>query len=287
MDSSVHIAFHGVRGSRPVSGADFSAYGGATSCVSLRLGDEMVVLDLGTGAPSLGRQIALAPPEHLTVLIGHAHYDHVAGLPFFQPLRTGAKDVVLASAVAGGTRRMVAGLMAAPFFPVGPEVLAPTLDCVDLRPGRRFRPSPSIEVNLVDSNHPGGCTAFRVELGGRSVLYALDHQAGDPRLDAQLIDLGRGVDLAILDAGEPIGARQSGIGHSTWQEAVSLGMRMGAAKIALAHHAPASDDPALDWLGAELADVADNAFLAREGQDVQFEAVCETALRWGTYHAGL
>jgi phosphoribosyl 1,2-cyclic phosphodiesterase len=287
MSKAVTVAFHGVRGSRPVSDKAFQSYGGATSCISVRHGDEIVVLDLGTAAPSLGRQIGETAPGPLAVLVGHAHYDHVAGLPFFLPFRSGAGAVTLASAVEGSTRSMIDGLMARPFFPVGAEVLSPALNCRDIRPGKRFFATPSIEVEPVATHHPGGCVAYRLDVDGYSILYALDHQVGDAVTDERLADAGRDVDLAILDAGEPIGSRQSGTGHSTWQEAVGLGRRMRAGRIALAHHAPVSDDLTLDRLARHLADRHCDAVLAREGHEMKFEAVRGSEIARGDCHAGL
>ena len=48
MNSSYAIIL-GARGSVPVSAPEFSAYGGATTCVYLRLAEQSVILDAGTG----------------------------------------------------------------------------------------------------------------------------------------------------------------------------------------------------------------------------------------------
>ena len=44
------------------------------------------ILDMGTGAAVLGRELmAKGPPAHGHVLISHTHWDHIQGIPFFAP----------------------------------------------------------------------------------------------------------------------------------------------------------------------------------------------------------
>jgi phosphoribosyl 1,2-cyclic phosphodiesterase len=63
-------------------------YGGNTSCVAVRsIGGTLIVLDMGTGAFALGRELAASGhPVRGHVLISHTHWDHIQGLPFFAPL---------------------------------------------------------------------------------------------------------------------------------------------------------------------------------------------------------
>lgn len=86
--TDLSIRFWGVRGSIPSPGPETVRYGGNTSCVELRLGDEVLILDAGSGI----RRLGLALVEELerkalptTLLISHTHWDHIQGLPFFRP----------------------------------------------------------------------------------------------------------------------------------------------------------------------------------------------------------
>src|SRR5919204_6374312 len=81
------LKFWGVRGSIPVPGPETLRYGGNTTCVELRADGEIIVLDAGSGIRALG--IALqkefqARPIKLSLLITHAHWDHIQGFPFFK-----------------------------------------------------------------------------------------------------------------------------------------------------------------------------------------------------------
>jgi phosphoribosyl 1,2-cyclic phosphodiesterase len=78
-----------VRGSIPTPGPGTVRYGGNTSCVEVRCGDEIIILDAGTGLRPLGLALLAEfknKPLNLTLLITHTHWDHIQGLPFFAPI---------------------------------------------------------------------------------------------------------------------------------------------------------------------------------------------------------
>src|SRR6185369_16832233 len=78
------VRFWGVRGSVPAPGPATAKYGGNTSCVEVRCGDELLIFDLGTGVRSLGD--AYGAPLSASIFVSHYHYDHLQGLPFFTPI---------------------------------------------------------------------------------------------------------------------------------------------------------------------------------------------------------
>ncbi|HEY2801764.1 MAG TPA: response regulator, partial [Chthoniobacterales bacterium] len=82
------IRFWGVRGSIPSPGKETSGYGGNTSCVEVRVGDQIIILDAGSGIRRLGQSLMKEVNEHglsVTMLITHTHWDHIQGFPFFVP----------------------------------------------------------------------------------------------------------------------------------------------------------------------------------------------------------
>ena len=85
----MRVRFWGTRGSIARPGPTTLRYGGNTACVEVRAADgTLVVLDCGTGAYALGRELAHARsgPVRGHLLIGHTHWDHIQGFPFFEPL---------------------------------------------------------------------------------------------------------------------------------------------------------------------------------------------------------
>ena len=79
------VRFWGVRGSIACSGPRTARYGGNTSSVEVRCGDQLLLFDAGTGIRYLGKTLDEARIEG-DIYFTHTHFDHVCGLPFFRPL---------------------------------------------------------------------------------------------------------------------------------------------------------------------------------------------------------
>src|SRR5579871_5243521 len=86
---SMRVKFWGVRGSTPTPQAENLRYGGNTSCVEVRIDDQIYVFDCGTGFRNLGKHLLqefAGKPVHAHVFLSHFHWDHIQGIPFFGPL---------------------------------------------------------------------------------------------------------------------------------------------------------------------------------------------------------
>src|SRR5436309_1855395 len=81
----MHLRFWGTRGSIPTPGPKTAFFGGNTSCVEVRTkSGTTLVLDCGTGIRLLGLDMLSRPsPHRIHLLIGHTHWDHIQGFPFF------------------------------------------------------------------------------------------------------------------------------------------------------------------------------------------------------------
>lgn len=69
----------------------FATVGGNTTCLQLKTdGKHIIVVDAGSGIRDLGNNLAKIKNGTKTVhlLFTHFHYDHLQGLPFFQPILT-------------------------------------------------------------------------------------------------------------------------------------------------------------------------------------------------------
>ena len=79
------LIFWGTRGGLPSGEITSAKYGLATSCVELSFSDRHIIIDAGSGISLFGKQIDLNDRKPIDILIGHYHYDHLIGLPFFYP----------------------------------------------------------------------------------------------------------------------------------------------------------------------------------------------------------
>ena len=99
------VTFWGTRGSIPTPGAHTARYGGNTSCVAVSgQPDQLVILDAGSGIRPLGRELMEKQNGAMSVdiLLSHTHWDHIQGLPFFQPLNTRGNSVRIYGAPQAG-----------------------------------------------------------------------------------------------------------------------------------------------------------------------------------------
>ncbi|MEN8184419.1 MAG: MBL fold metallo-hydrolase, partial [Myxococcota bacterium] len=175
----MRIRFWGTRGSVPRPGPTTLRYGGNTSCVEVRAADgTLVVLDCGTGAFSLGRELIASREPQLGghLLIGHTHWDHIQGFPFFEPLFVPGSRWEIYSA-GGGEREIaevLAGQMTYEYSPITIEAFDAQLKIHNLREGTFDLGS--IRVTAQYLNHPALTLGFRLEVDGACLVYAADHE---------------------------------------------------------------------------------------------------------------
>jgi phosphoribosyl 1,2-cyclic phosphodiesterase len=252
----VEVTFFGTRGSCPCSGQDYQRYGGNTPSVLVRTGDQLIVLDLGTGLRALGAHVssdhpAGGPPVKATALLTHLHFDHIIGLPFFGPLRhhDSVFDVYGPRQPEGTLDDALREIVRPPFFPVRLDALLAALRFHDLDDGDHLAIGDA-KVRARRIRHPGATLGYRIEADGQSMVYIPDHQqaSGDEPDDDGALELCEGADLLVHDAQytdfELVHKRKWG--HSTVDYAVALAARAGVGQLVLFHHDPSHDDEALD-----------------------------------------
>lgn len=253
----------GVRGSTPAPGAEFARYGGETSCVAVAHSDAAVpslVLDAGTGLRRLSRLLG-GEPFRGTLLLGHLHWDHTHGLPFFAAGdRPDAEVSLLMPAQGSGdASSLLARCMSPPHFPIEPS---------ELRGAWRFgfvdegvHDIEGFSVLALEIPHKGGRTfGYRVSDGAASFAYLSDHGpiALGPGPDGlgeyhdAVLQLVSGVDLLLHDSqytAAELPARAH-FGHSAIEYAVGLAERCGVGRLLLFHHDPPRTDDQVDALVA-------------------------------------
>ncbi|MDQ6837515.1 MAG: MBL fold metallo-hydrolase [Actinomycetota bacterium] len=256
----MRVVFCGVRGSTPAPGAQFARYGGNTSCVALAHhdGDPSLVLDGGTGLSTLSGLLE-GRPFRGTVLLGHLHWDHTHGLPFFPAGDRPDSEVTVLIPAQGDAEVVLERAFSPPHFPITPSQLRGRWRFAGLEAGsHRIE---GFDVVAADIPHKGGRTfGFRVSDEGRSVAYLSDHWPvdvgeGDDGLGEYheaAMTLAQGVDLLIHDAQYTAAefATRRDFGHSAVEYAVGLAERAGVGRLALFHHDPSRTDDQIDALVA-------------------------------------
>lgn len=262
----VNVTFWGVRGSTPCASETNKRYGGNTSCVSLEApGHDPIVLDLGTGLRYYGETLAGHEPVKVLALVTHLHWDHIQGLPFFDPIhQPGASLTVCGRDDHGTVAEAFGTFMKPPFFPVTCEQLIGDIGFRDAG-GESFDWGRA-RITVADVPHTGPTNGYRIDIDGLSIAYVSDHQEpSDGRTITEPVRrLCEGVDLLIHDAQYEAHefALKSDWGHCTIEFAVHVAAECGAKRLALFHHDPSHDDDTIDRLVGAAA-------LAAEGTDIQ------------------
>jgi phosphoribosyl 1,2-cyclic phosphodiesterase len=268
--SALTVRFWGVRGSIACPSPAYVGFGGNTSCVEVRAGERILILDAGTGVRPLGKLLRKEGVKEADILFSHTHWDHVNGFPFFAPaFEPDHAFRVFAGHLAeeGGIREAIAGHMHEPMFPVPLDVMKARLSFTDFRAGETLELGPGVRARTAPLNHPNGATAYRIEHAERSVCYVTDTEHVPGRPDENVLGLIAGADLVIYDStytDAELPARV-GWGHSTWQEGLRLVRRAGARRLVVFHHDPDHDDETMAAIELELADQSDDGIVAREG----------------------
>ena len=262
------VRFWGVRGSIPTPGIQTAMFGGNTSCVEVRVGDQVIILDAGSGIRALGQALMREfrdRPLDITMLVTHTHWDHIQGFPFFTPAYNPKVNVRIVG-YEGAVHSLRSALfeqMQSAFFPVGLDQMASHVTFEELN-DMQYKIG-AVEVRSIFANHPGMCLGYRLKTPQGDVVYMPDHEAYERNeierqkvmgensssnlehardQDDKVVDFIRHADVVIgdtqYDATEY--PTRLGWGHTCADDAVELAMRAGVKHLFLFHHDPDHHD---------------------------------------------
>ena len=295
----MRVRFWGTRGSIATPGPATNHFGGNTSCVELTTdAGDLLIFDCGTGARPLASALMAQShkPIHANILVGHTHWDHIQGFPFFGPAFINGNSVAIygPEGSRSSLHDVLAGQMEFTYFPVKLSQLPAAITYHDLTEGIHTIGSARVATQFL--NHPAMTLGFRVEADGVVVVYLVDHEpysdelwrAGDEpgRIESILHDGDRrhakfmaGADLVIHDAQytpeEYVDKKTWG--HSSYDYVVQIAAAAGVRRVALTHHDPDHDDEFVAGIERKAQALALergaglDVFCAYEGCEIAFE----------------
>ncbi len=261
------VRFWGTRGSIATPGPDTVHFGGNTSCVEVTTANgDLLILDCGTGVHPLATKLMAetTKPIHANILLGHTHWDHIQGFPFFTPAFASGNTVAIYGPEGSRTslHDVLAGQMEYTYFPIELSQLPGAITYHDLTEGIHTIGSARVATQFL--NHPAMTLGYRIEADGVVVVYLVDHEpysdelwragAEPGHIDSILHEGDRrhakfmaDADLVIHDAQytpEEYVTKKNW-GHSTYDYVVRIAAAAGVKCVALTHHDPGHNDTAV------------------------------------------
>jgi len=269
--------------------------------VEVRAKDHIIILDAGTGIINLGKQLMREfgkQPMTMSVLISHTHNDHLQGFPFFAPayLPGCTLNIYGPKSFSQDLDQILSHTMEPQYSPVELDELNSEINIHNLHENdllllngtsrnpdvvtqsqdiKQAKDGVSIRVMRSYAHPKVGSFVFRVEVNGKSVVYATDTE-GYVGGDSRLIAFARDTDLLIHDAQyEPdeyldTNFSKQGFGHSTYEMAAHVAQAAAAKHLVLFHHDPVHDDEKISAMEQATKGLFPNTTAGSEGLEYTF-----------------
>lgn len=300
--SSFKIKFRGTRGSYPTAKHNFLKYGGNTACVEVRCGNQLIILDAGTGIIDIGSDeiknailMEEKKPISATILLSHVHQDHIQGLQFFKPLFLQGANIRLfgMNPTEAPLKETLKSVLFDTVFPLGLDELRSNFEINNFSQNDIIIISQDGSIAKYDDNnrnietkdddiiitaykttaHPkNGCLCIKIEYNMKTLVYATDKESYIGA-DKKFILFAHGCDCLIHDAQytyqdyiNTIYPKQ-GFGHSTFEMAIETAQLAKAKKLFFFHYDPEYDDTKLAMLDRGFS--TDKIQFAKENHEIE------------------
>ena len=257
----------------------FGTVGGNSPCVSVELDNtnEVIVFDAGTGIRELGISMDKEKPKKSAyhIFFSHLHWDHISGIPFFNPAYNPSMKLDFYSPVPG-METAINGQMTSPYFPIYMESMGSKKTFNVLSSPINIS---GAEVSYRIMNHPGDSYSYKVDDGLNRFIYATDTElsSDDFLKNDENNSFFAEADVIVIDAQYTLGEaiEKYNWGHSAFSLAVDFAANWNIKHMILFHHDPAYDDHKLynilqsaKWYTERMSIRGIKISLAMEGMEI-------------------
>lgn len=278
----MEITFWGVRGLIPAPGPQFLRYGGNTCCVSISTsGGDLLILDAGTGITFLGHELMQGPfgqgAGNATLLLSHAHWDHIQGFPFFSPIYVPGNRLEIYG--PGESPAIMEGILEGQMNPH----FSPVHSLRNLGAEMGIHATPAdlpVEtgtLSITSAVNPHGqaqALAYRIQERDAVVVYAPDAGYIDGKPSDDIIEFYTGADYLIHDSTYSVEDQKTriGRGYSSIADAARVAALAKVKTLVMFHYDQDYSDDQLDELKKSCRQL-----LNREpgGKEIDLIASCE------------
>lgn len=227
--------------------------GGNSTCVEVRANGTIIIFDMGTGIRELGEFLCKRQglqKSELHIFIGHTHWDHIQGFPFFQPAyKTGT--ILNFYTPHPQLKERLEIQQDFRFFPVSFDFMPAEKKFTQLAVDSEIEIN-KIKIKNIELHHPGKSYGYRVEHDGKVFVFASDAEYTNlpPERIEKYINFYKHADMLFFDAQYSFAEEIQKVdwGHSSALVGIDLAVKAECKSIALTHHAPENDDYAIQKL---------------------------------------
>lgn len=246
------VRFWGVRGSFPTLENNKMRFGGNTSCVEMNIDNKILIFDGGTGIQRLGKNLQ-NKNIRADIFITHLHWDHIQGLPFFNPFFNSENIFNIYGQDKNNItfEEAIKGIMKYPYSPITWDDFSAKTNFISIKENSKINIGNNIIVKTIETDHPDGCIAYKVEYKNISCCYITDLEHTE-KVDNKIKNFVKDSNLLIYDSNyteeEYLGLNNNskiGWGHSTWEKGVKLANEANIKELILFHHNPERSDDEL------------------------------------------
>ncbi|HAK45028.1 MAG TPA: MBL fold metallo-hydrolase [Spirochaeta sp.] len=220
--------------------------GGNTTCIEIRLKDDScIIIDAGSGIRELGINILKKRDKarKFHIFFTHFHWDHIMGLPFFDPAYIPGYELHFYSPVKH-MEKALREQMEVPYFPVTMKTFAADLHFHTIND--EIMNINGAEISWRRVKHPGGCFSYKISECGKDFIFSTDTELTerDFRRSPENTEFYEGTDLIVIDSQYTLGEaiEKYDWGHSSYSLAVDFASEWKIPKVVLFHHEPKYED---------------------------------------------
>lgn len=223
--------------------------GGNTPCIEIRSGNDLFIIDAGSGIRELGLELMQGPCGKgegvIYLFFSHPHWDHIQGFPFFRPAFVPGNKIYIYSVhdIEAALRRQQDSIS----FPVSLDYMQAAFIFEPLKPGQVLEFG-DLRVRNIRNEHPGDAYGFRFEKGNKVFVYASDAAYPDGLDLHPHLGFFDKADVLVFDAQftQRESDEKEDWGHSSSFMGVEMAQQAGVKNLALFHYDPTYTDRELE-----------------------------------------
>ncbi len=255
----------------------FGTVGGNTACIEIVTGNnDILIFDAGSGIRVCGRKYHNTS-THFNLFFSHFHWDHIQGLPFFEPAYNPKTEIDIYSPFEH-SEKYLQDQMRPPYFPVTMDSFTPHINYHIKNELEPFTIG-NVEIVCKKMFLPGDSYAYAVTENNKKFIYATDVELKetDFELAEENWNFFNNADVLVLDAQYTLdeAIKKENWGHSAFCYAIDFARLFKIKKLYLFHHEPTYDDKKLNsilksarWYSERIYNYEVEVFLSTEGLEI-------------------